>query len=183
MQEAIEAPKVARLDLVAVSQRAHPCDVLAHECSEVAGKLRQRSQPLQGALVVLFEQCLDDRVQAPAVFILQRGQGVGAVAGGGPPVQIARDQPRSVHDIRQRRTCSLVLEPRSHGLERERFTVRRAFEHEHLEGPQVTGVGIARFPPDREAVEEPVDVVGAHGVTPAGRSRATERRSSAASLR
>lgn len=68
LQEPIEAPQIAHLYLVSVAQRLHPRDVLAHYRTENAASIRQRPQPLQGALVIVLQQSPNDRVQEPTVL-------------------------------------------------------------------------------------------------------------------
>src|SRR5262245_36759952 len=71
LQEPIEAAQIARLGLVAVAKRLDTRDVLSHGRAKSAAPIRQRPQSLQGALVVVFQQGPNNRVQEPAVLSAQ----------------------------------------------------------------------------------------------------------------
>ena len=120
LQEAIEAPQITRPDLVSVAERAHPRDVLAHERTEHAPPVRQRSQPLRARS--------GSHLRATPGRSGSAGRRIGPAARRAgwrphrcarPPVEVAADHRRSLHHIRERRARRVALEPVAHRVDRE----------------------------------------------------------------
>jgi len=134
--------------------------------------------------MIIANQRSNDRCQPATMLVTQRRNWVRSCTAQRKPVQIPFNDPYLEQDAAEREPINLYQKPLAQRGRRERVRHRRAIDDGRLEVFQYADVAGARGPSDSEGIDVLKNrVIGIHGDTPAGRSSATDRKSSVANFR